>query len=136
MPYNATISNQPFEFVLVNSPGLARAEPETIAFQDYFNSDIDGNGVVSFPNLGGDAVLVVPCPHTDEAAYTHLANFIRMAPDEQVDAFWEKVGDAISDLVADRPRWLSTAGFGVFWLHVRLDTRPKYYKHHPYKVAP
>ncbi|MGI9175867.1 MAG: DUF6940 family protein [Rhodothermales bacterium] len=23
--------------------------------------------------------------------------------------------------------WLSTAGGGVSWLHVRLDSRPKYY---------
>ena len=31
-----------------------------------------------------------------------------------------------------KPVWLSTAGLGVGWLHVRLDDRPKYYRHAPY----
>jgi len=31
--------------------------------------------------------------------------------------------------------WLSTAGMGVSWLHVRLDDRPKYYGHRPYRIA-
>jgi hypothetical protein len=29
--------------------------------------------------------------------------------------------------------WLSTAGMGVPWLHVRLDDRPKDYGHRPYR---
>jgi hypothetical protein len=33
------------------------------------------------------------------------------------------------------PLWLSTAGQGVFWLHVRLDRYPKYYNHAPYRHA-
>ena len=24
--------------------------------------------------------------------------------------------------------WMSTSGLGVYWLHVRLDSRPKYYQ--------
>jgi len=32
------------------------------------------------------------------------------------------------------PTWLSTAGGGVAWLHVRLDTRPKYYRYNPYRA--
>ena len=30
------------------------------------------------------------------------------------------------------PTWVSTAGGGVAWLHVRLDSAPKYYTHRPY----
>ena len=30
------------------------------------------------------------------------------------------------------PVWLSTAGHGVAWLHVRLDSQPKYYRYRPY----
>ena len=33
------------------------------------------------------------------------------------------------------PVWLSTAGAGVSWLHVRLGDRPKYYGHAPYRQA-
>lgn len=25
---------------------------------------------------------------------------------------------------------------GVYWLHLRLDTRPKYYTHAPFRAAP
>ena len=32
--------------------------------------------------------------------------------------------------------WLSTAGLGVYWLHLRLDTRPKYYSFQPYRKPP
>jgi hypothetical protein len=31
--------------------------------------------------------------------------------------------------------WVSTAGTGVPWLHVRRDTRPKYDRHAPYRAA-
>jgi len=37
--------------------------------------------------------------------------------------------------ISDRPTWLSTAGLGVYWLHLRLDSRPKYYRYQPYKAA-
>ena len=39
----------------------------------------------------------------------------------------------MSQTVNDKPTWLSTAGMGVAWLHVRLDQRPKYYAHRPYR---
>ncbi len=29
---------------------------------------------------------------------------------------------------------VSTNGLGVAWLHVRLDTRPKYYTFQPYRT--
>jgi hypothetical protein len=32
------------------------------------------------------------------------------------------------------PVWVSTAGMGVSWLHVRLDNRPKYYGYKPYRL--
>jgi hypothetical protein len=32
-----------------------------------------------------------------------------------------------------RPLWLSTAGGGVDWVHMRLDDQPKYYRHLPWR---
>lgn len=72
----ATVS-RPFEFVLLDSPGLAhRPDPE--AFAEHFGGAEAGVSV--FPNLGGDAVMVVPCPLAEPAAYGHLAAFVRLAP--------------------------------------------------------
>lgn len=119
---------RPFEFVLLDDPALDRT-PDRAAFADQFG---DGE-VVTFPNLGGDAVLVVPCPLAAAANYGHLAAFARGAPESQRDALWRAVGAALRRCVGETPVWLSTAGAGVAWLHVRLDDRPKYYGHAAYR---
>ena len=41
--------------------------------------------------------------------------------------------DAMLDRIDDRPVWLSTAGMGIAWLHIRLDDRPKYYGYREYR---
>jgi hypothetical protein len=87
-------------------------------------------------NLGGDAILIVPCPVAEPSAYGHLAAFVRLAPERQRQALWQSVGEAMARRVGARPVWLSTAGAGVSWLHVRLDDRPKYYGYGPYRQHP
>jgi hypothetical protein len=121
---------RPFEFVVLDSPSLSRpADPE--AFAEHFQDG--GEDVVAFPNLGGDAILIVPRPTNTPGAYTHLADFVRNAPEWQRDALWRTVGEAMTRRVSKKPVWLSTAGAGVAWLHLRLDDRPKYYGHEPYR---
>lgn len=123
---------KPFEFVLLDSPGLARA-PERGAFAEHFPQA--AGGVTSFHNLGRDAQLVVPLPLADDSQYGHLAAFVRGAPDQQRDELWQLVGRCLQARVSEQPVWLSTAGAGVSWLHVRLDDRPKYYGFGPYRDA-
>jgi hypothetical protein len=125
---------QAMEFVVLDSPGLVR-QPEPEAFAEHFSAAA-ANGVVTFANLGGDAVLVVPTPLGPPSAYGHLAAFVREAPEPQRDALWQAVGQAMARRVSTKPVWLSTAGAGVSWLHVRLDDRPKYYGHAPYRAGP
>lgn len=120
---------RPFEFVLVNAPQLAPVPAERQAFARYFNE----TPVVDFANLGGDAHLIVPCPKTPNDAFAHLAAFSRTAPLAQQHQFWQRVGLAVLNGVGKRPLWLSTSGLGVYWLHVRLDSRPKYYTFRPYR---
>jgi hypothetical protein len=133
-PVTTSTASRPFEFVLLNSPGLA-PYPDSGAFLEHFGGDA-GDGVVVFPNLGRDAILVVPCRLADESAYGHLAAFVRGAPKVQQQALWQAIGKAMMERVGHRPVWLSTAGAGVSWLHVRLDDRPKYYGHGPYRGVP
>jgi len=82
-----------------------------------------------------DLVLVVPCPIGPPAAYAHLASFLRQAPVEQMHTLWEMVGEAVESRLGAAPVWVSTAGMGVSWLHVRLDDRPKYYGYRPYRLS-
>src|SRR5262249_22496216 len=121
---------RPFECVLLDSPGLA-SRPDPEAFAEHFSGA--AGEVVSFRNLGGDAVLVVPCPVAEASAYGHLAAFVRLAPEQQRQALWRSVGEAMARRLGSKPVWLSTAGAGVSWLHVRLDDRPKYYGYGPYR---
>jgi len=128
-------ADSPFEFVLINSPGFSARKTDATTYAQYFTDDDADSGVVTFTNLRGDATLIVPSPRTTDAAYGHLAAFIRNAPRSQVDSIWRVVSRQVQSQIGSKPVWLSTAGGGVAWLHVRLDSRPKYYGHNPYKTA-
>jgi len=123
----------PFEFVLLNCPEFCSRPPDARTYHDYFTLDDTNEGIVSFANLRGDATLIVPSPRTGNDAYGHLAAFIRSGPKSQLDAFWRVVGTTVKSAIQDKPIWVSTAGGGVAWLHVRLDSRPKYYGHASYR---
>lgn len=113
-----------FEFVLVGSKFLAKIEADDSYFKKYFEK---GEKVVSFPNLGGDAQLIVPTQLGEASWYSHIAKFVRNAPQEQILKLWQRVGQEYEKLIGEKPKWLSTSGLGVYWLHVRIDSRPKYY---------
>ena len=132
-PVTTATVDQAFEFVLVDSPPLAKVRPDPSAFERYFQSTDRHEGIVTFSNLGKDAVLVAPSPRAPLSAYPHLAAFVRNAPAPQKHALWRSVGEALERSLNQRPIWVSTSGLGVFWLHVRLDSYPKYYTFRPYK---
>lgn len=131
-PVSEATASRPFECVFVASPALVRMTQDPGAFAEHFRVD---RRVVSFDNLGSDAKLVAPCPGGPEGDYAHLARFVATAPAEQQDSLWQAVGEAMDARLGERPVWLSTAGLGIGWLHVRLDDRPKYYRHAPYARA-
>ena len=88
-----------------------------------------------FNNLGGDSTLIAPCP-TKQASFPHLASFLRKGSSEQIRELWQKTAtEFIEKIKSDNPHnvWLSTAGDGIAWLHVRLDPSPKYYQHDEYR---
>mmetsp|Transcript_55840 Transcript_55840/g.131478 ORF Transcript_55840/g.131478 Transcript_55840/m.131478 type:complete len:250 (-) Transcript_55840:365-1114(-) len=126
-----------FEFVVVDGPHLARTRADPSDFELNVGGEIK-----VFPNLGNDALLVVPTQQSgvDEQAYGHLANFVRDAPLEQQHALFTTLGMTLqTEMKAgafygdSSPVWVNTEGSGVPWLHVRLDSRPKYYHHGAYR---
>lgn len=130
----AESSHIPFECVILDSPGLAEI-PDPEPFAEHFVSP-PADGIVTFTNLRADATLIVPVPLGPLDSYAHLASFVRTAPTAQRQALWQTVGRTVLSRLGPRPLWLSTAGAGVSWLHVRLDDRPKYYHHTPYRTPP
>ena len=126
-PVTSSSADRPFEFALLDSPEL-ESEPDPDAFAEHFRS-ATGDDVVSFH----DAILVVPRPLGPSSAYGHIADFVREAPEGQKHSLWRLVGKLMEHRLKSTPVWLSTAGAGVPWLHVRLDQRPKYYSYAPYR---
>ena len=134
LPWTPAALGRPYECVTIDSPALAREVPDPADFAAPLAA-ADGS-VATFPNLGHDARLVVPTEQTHRSAYRDLASFVRDAPAEQRADLWRANAEAVRERLGARPLWLSTAGLGVPWLHVRLDDRPKYVRHGPYRRAP
>lgn len=130
-PITTTNIKKPFECVLLNSPYLAR-KPDKSAFGEHIENAETGS-VIQFQNLGKDARMIVPCPADSSSNYSHLGIFLRSAPAPQRQALWQKVGEIMSMELGSEPKWLSTAGAGVAWLHIRIDSRPKYYGYQKYR---
>lgn len=135
-PLTTASAGREFEFVLVDAPEIDLAA-DAAPFAGHFRRDRDSDegeaSIAVFANLGGDATMVVPSPRAAAAAYGHLAAFMRHGPPIQRHALWQVVGRTMEASLSDRPAWLSTAGGGVAWLHVRVDSVPKYYAHDPYR---
>ena len=123
---------RPFEFVLVTIPPRPR-QPDQATFATYFDINGGDHGVVTFENLGRDALLIAPSPYTNDDEYTELTNFLNTAPDNQVHALWRVLGNCVRERLGKRPVWVSVAGGGVAWLHMRIDSWPKYYRYGPYR---
>ena len=115
-----------FEFVVLDDPELDRPEDRS-AFSRHFDAAAENQAVVVFESLGRDAVLVAPTPGGGHVNHCHLASFLHTCDARQESHLWYHVGKAMLDRVSDVPVWLSTAGGGVPWLHMRLDSTPKYY---------
>ena len=75
------------EFVVIDSAALSRLRPDSTPFQPHFSAQ-PGADVIEFPNLGGDALLIVPAPLAQAEAYPHLAAFLRAGPDRQKISLW------------------------------------------------
>lgn len=141
-PITLSTVERAFEFVLVDSPRLAGVSPDPSDFEQYFesasgNRSTDSLGhrqIVTFSNLGNDAQLIVPCPIAQMSAYTHIAAFVREAPLSQQHQLWQTIGREIEQRLNQQPIWVSTSGLSVYWLHVRLDSFPKYYTYELYKT--
>jgi hypothetical protein len=135
-------SENQFEFILMDAPGLAERTVDIEPFSEQFaQNDANKDSVITFPSLGKDALLVVPTPPRNNALtseFTHLASFMRAAGEPQVSAVWVRVAQEVLQLMNNspsprKPLWVSTSGLGVSWLHIRLDSITKYYNWSPYK---
>jgi hypothetical protein len=120
-----------YEYVTIGSATFDRLRPDVTPFR----SELGAAEVASFANLGGDAMLIVPRAVAGIEAYGHIASFMRSAPAAQQHELLEILAREITAAIerSAAPLWVSTSGLGVAWVHVRLDSWPKYYSHEPYR---
>jgi len=125
-------------FVLCDAPALARCAPDPRPFAEHIDAGRGSPLAATFRSLGMDAWLVAPTAERAASIYAHLAPFCRGASAAQIEAVGRSLGAAlqVAAVEHDGPLWVSTSGLGVAWLHLRIDTRPKYYTHGPYRVPP
>jgi len=131
--------DRPYEHVVVDAPSLVGVAPEPQVFAEHLRltSTAPPTSVATFLNLGADATLVAPRESEQLAGHgAHFAAFLRGAPTRQAHELLAAVGIAVDARVGVRPLWVSTSGSGVAWLHVRLDSKPKYYTFAPYARWP
>lgn len=129
--------NKDFEFVLVNSERLhqfGKYGADLDAFEEHFDPE-ENRTCTFFPNLSGSSTLIIPEPIQDDTdVYTHLANFLRLAPTIEICDFWQLVGKQYKLAIQkEKTVWLSTSGLGISYLHMRIDHRPKYYTYDPFR---
>lgn len=129
-PVQASNTEKLFEFTVTRNPGI-NLPPDPGPFSQYFK---DREPIAVFNNLGNDAKLIAPAPFTshDDLNYSHIGVFTEQAPMVQQHTLWQTVAEITKEHISEQRIWLNTAGGGVAWLHVRLDSRPKYYQHQPY----
>jgi hypothetical protein len=124
-----------YEYVTVEGSALETPRADPAVFRAQLARLGAAKSVATFANLGGDADLVVPAPLAGRRAYGHLGAFLRAAPERQKHELLATLAQTIDARLKrqDGSIWVSTAGLGAPWLHVRLDARPKYYRHDPYR---
>ncbi len=150
-----------FEFVVIEAPTLHHTPANPGPFKQHFLSRSPPVSVLAFSNLTGDTRLVIPAlqqqqqqqqpalnvqnsPGIDSHKQdlceprhcAHLASFLASAPLSQVQEMFRMVAleakQVLSNPKVERV-WISTHGNGVAWLHIRVDTIPKYYSYKAYR---
>ena len=114
-----------YEEMLIESNSLENLVQDYSSFQKYI--DESKKNVVSFSNLGGDTILIIPMPRK-ERNYTTIKDFIDNAIISQQKIFWKKVASEIKKILKNNEKiYVSTHGLGVPYFHLRIDSIPKYY---------
>jgi hypothetical protein len=110
-----------------HSPALDRIQSQDHSpFDDFFIGKKKKHAV-SFYNLSGDSMMVVPVPRPG-LNYMSMKDFVDNASESQQRGFWAAAAAVVSKMVRKYEKvYVNTHGLGVYFFHLRVDTYPKYY---------
>ena len=123
-PFTGNDLDTVVKYEIFREDGLAK-EQNYSSFENKLDKKCD---VISFKNLSGDSTLIVPCPDANKN-YAHLSLFNKNATDSKKLELWKKVAEEINNIIENNKEqeiYLNTEGYGVPYLHVRIDPTPKY----------
>lgn len=81
----------------------------------------------SFYNLSKSTKLVIPMPRKNKN-FSTLNNFCKNASKTHQQQFWKLVSNEIVKYKKNNKKvFISTHGLGVPYLHIRIESNPKYY---------
>lgn len=122
------------EYTVAESPPFHRAS--WVNFADKLRYRLGGpETVTSFMNLAGDTLLIVPIPTCNpriDQHSGHLMDFLKHGQRNQVHHLIQEMSARVLSRAAETRHagermYLSTHGYGVPWLHIRICTHPKYF---------
>jgi len=144
-----TVSSTQFEFVLIPTTAFSDTHADCSAFEEHISLNCNNvnRNIMIFKSLNKDATLISPCTATGTVVttevgygYTHLYKFLQYGRQNYIEIFLGTIGKQFLSILQEKQKtydlsdtWLSTSGLGIPWLHVRLDSRPKYYQYEGYK---
>ena len=115
----------PYKEEFLEDERLLNKKQDLKTFEEKFKKE---KYAVSFPNLSGDTILVVPVPRKGKR-FTNMFYFMNNASEIQKKELWKKVAEQAKEFLKTNEKiWISTHGLGVNYLHVRICNNPKYYE--------
>lgn len=151
-PFSPVLLDTPWECVMLKPPYPPAGAFGKLGYGALTRGIIDGSAFATGSNMylktkPGSSVafhtlnsstrrLVVPRRKRglpSDRRYYHIGTWLQEADADECEALWQLVADeAWTKVDAAQTFWLSTDGFSVAWLHVRLDEGP-YIRHPDYK---
>jgi len=121
--YLGTIQNNKcddFKILIKQGSGFGRANSKP--FEKYLKKDIN-----VFTNLDKTCILISPKKRSNISTevYANIGTFMKAAPIAQIDNLFKIVAKEVLKKPFENI-WVSTHGHGVGWLHIRIDSKPKY----------
>ena len=118
--------DSPYEEKIIVNFQLKTLIQNTDAFKQHIKDSNDEH-VTSFFNLSKSSMLVIPMPRKGKI-FTTLKDFMDNASEKQQQKFWNIVAVKAIEMNKQHGKvWISSHGLGVPYLHIRIDTYPKYY---------
>jgi hypothetical protein len=116
-----------YQALFIECDSLEQIDEDYSSFNQHIEKAEDQN-VTSFYNLSKSAYLIIPIPRKNKQ-FTTIKDFIDNASERQQKNFWKEVAKSIVMMLEKHDKvWVSTHGLGVPYLHIRIDTNPKYYQ--------